>query len=87
LSYDPFNVNDSNDVVGNDVKPDPAEKIQPSEKNPSDPSDVNDSIDLFGNNVKPDHNLKICSTQATNNIDNPGKKNSRKEKFLDPLQK
>jgi hypothetical protein len=25
-SYNPFNVNDSNDVIGNDVKPDPAGK-------------------------------------------------------------
>ena len=66
-------------MVGNDVEPDPAEKNQPSGKNPSDPSDVNDSIDLFGNNVKPDHNLKICSTQATNNIDNPGKKSVEKK--------
>jgi hypothetical protein len=64
----------------------PRGKNQPSGKNPSDPSDVNDSIDLFGNNVERDHNLKISSTHVTNNIDNLGN-NSRKEKFMDPLQK
>jgi len=85
-NYDPFNVNDPNDVVGNDVEPDPADKNQPSGKNPSDPSDVNDSIDLFGNNVEPDHNLKISSTHTTDNIDNPGKKQS-KRKILGPTSK
>jgi hypothetical protein len=85
-SYDPFNVNDSNDVIGNDVKPDPAEKNQPSGKNPSDPSDVNDSIDLFDNDVEADHNLKISSTHATDNIDNPGK-NQSKRKILGPTSK
>jgi len=83
---DPSDVNDSIDLFGNDVEPDPAEKDQPSGKNPSDHSDVNDSIELFSNNVEPDHNLKISLTHATDDVDNLGK-NSRKEKFLDPIQK
>jgi hypothetical protein len=78
-TYDPSDVNDSIDLLGNDVKPDPTEKKQPSGKNPSDPSDVNDSIDLFGNDVEPDHNLKISSTHATNDVDNPGKNQSKRK--------
>jgi hypothetical protein len=76
---DPSDVNDSIDLFGNDVEPDPAEKDQPSGKNPSDHSDVNDSIELFSNNVEPDHNLKISSTHATDDVDNLGKKKSKRK--------
>jgi hypothetical protein len=57
----------------------PRKKNQPSGRNPSDPSDVNDSIDLFGNDLKPDHNLKISSIHATNDINNPGKNQSKRK--------
>jgi hypothetical protein len=76
---DPSDVDDSIDLFGNDIEPDTAGKNQLSGTIPSDPSDVNDSIDLFGNNVEPDHNLKISSTHATDNVDNPGKNQSKRK--------
>jgi hypothetical protein len=76
---DPLDVNDSIDLFGNDIGPDTTEKNQPSGTIPSNPSDINDSIDLFGNDVDPDHNLKISSTHATDNVHNPGKKQSKRK--------
>jgi hypothetical protein len=55
---DPLDVNDSIDLIGNDIDPDTAGKNQPSSINHGDPSDVNDSIDLPGNDIDPDHAIK-----------------------------